>query len=281
MPATTCAFVTTRPRFATQPDPSTPSPHATPVTRTTLFDAARRRDPSRAPCPAGRRSPADQEDADRIDALELFQQALGRNDVVDLGEDQRSLHRAPELGLARQVEKHGADRPAQEDAGNEAERETGKPIQQPHAGDDADARPEHPRQHPGETAHERAEEDRAAERHDRDVRRPVAQDQWRDARAEVRADSEARERERPAQEPRCDPVQPSDSDDGDDDPVRGGHVHVSYVAQPPIPAARLHSAGPGGVVQLVRTPACHAGGRGFESRRSRPRKPPLTRGFRV
>ena len=65
-------------------------------------------------------------------------------------------------------------------------------------------------------------------------------------RAEVRADSEAREREGPAQEPRRDPVQPGDSDDGDDDPVRSGHVHVSYVAQPPIPAARLHFRRPRG-----------------------------------
>ena len=39
-PATTCAFVTTTPSRATQPDPSTPSPHAVPSTFATLRPAA-------------------------------------------------------------------------------------------------------------------------------------------------------------------------------------------------------------------------------------------------
>src|SRR5512133_1061807 len=40
-PATTWAAVTTVPGAATQPDPSIPSPHAVPITRTTLGAAAR------------------------------------------------------------------------------------------------------------------------------------------------------------------------------------------------------------------------------------------------
>ena len=40
-PATTCAFVTTSPGAATQPEPSMPSPHAVPRTRTVLRAAAR------------------------------------------------------------------------------------------------------------------------------------------------------------------------------------------------------------------------------------------------
>ena len=40
-PATTCAAVTTFPGAATQPEPSTPRPHAVPSTRTTLGAASR------------------------------------------------------------------------------------------------------------------------------------------------------------------------------------------------------------------------------------------------
>ena len=61
-----------------------------------------------------------EEHADRIDPLELLEQPLGREHLVDLREDRRALHGPPQLGLARDVQQHGADRPAEEDTGDEA-----------------------------------------------------------------------------------------------------------------------------------------------------------------
>ena len=138
-----------------------------------------------------------EEDTNGVDPLELLQQALGREDVVDLREDRRALHGATQVGLAREVEEDGTDRPAQEHSGDETEHQPGEAVEQAHPGYHADARVEGSSQQRGETAHEHAEEHRRAERDDRDVRRTVTQDLRREPRAEVGTDRESRKGERP------------------------------------------------------------------------------------
>ena len=105
IPATTCAFVTTRPGAATQPEPSIPSPHAFPITRTTLSAASLTPvEPSTAGSGGGNARRRAGERGEGIDPSERVDQPVRRKLLVERREDRSSPARAAQLGLAGGVE---------------------------------------------------------------------------------------------------------------------------------------------------------------------------------
>ena len=273
-PATTCAAVTTRSRRANQPLPSTPMPHASPR-------SARRR-PTRARTAGSRRSrgsrarvgarrPGDRRE--RVDAGEQAQEPRGGTTSLSRLQDRASAALAcrsfgwPGSGSADGARTQTSTSPSP--------RRDRPPTASRAAGTASACRP--PRRNEPAMPRHRLEQQRADDRADepgerrpRRGRRRRAAGAARGASRRTRRPRARRARARSRRARAAARRAPPTAIDAERDPVDGAlerHARQSSQHRRPRPPATLPR--PGGVVQLVRTPACHAGGRGFESRRSR------------
>ena len=122
IPATTWAFVTTRPlpgdpARALDPEPAGVADDAHDAERRAAH--ARRVENGRVGrLDAGRRAG---ERGERVDLRERVDQAVRRQLLVEPREDRRVLRVVAEIGLPGEIEEHGADGPAEREAGDRAE----------------------------------------------------------------------------------------------------------------------------------------------------------------
>ena len=171
IPATTCAFVTTRFGAAAQPEPETPRPQALPVTRKTLLRAERTAGLASSAGSGGATFASGPRIVEkRIDPRDRVEQARRRHALVDLTEDPRALHLLSQLALAGQVERHGPHHPDDRDAGDGAEHETAERVEPPQWRQHEQARPNRAPGHRRDALEEDHEHGCPAERDQRCVR---------------------------------------------------------------------------------------------------------------
>ena len=210
------------------------------------------------------------EGRERIDPPDGVHHALRRQSLGQRRDDGGLLCHPPQLALPGDVEQRGADGPAEREPGQRAEHDPAGRVERAErryrperlTRPPADEHAGHLTDHPTDRGPDQGDE--------RDVPAEVADELRRSLRAEHRASDQPDQRQGAGHEATADAGDRRERHDPDRDPIRRVHSGSLPTSHLRPPRRRYNPRALGGVVQLVRTPACHAGGRGFESRRSRP-----------